>query len=171
MSLNGRIIPILAAGAMAALLSVTLAVPRAQAQSAAPTQQEQAAIDLVKQWFAAWQAGDADKMASYMSDKVEFRGIPSQPIRTGRAAFKQDTGRFIQLKPQITVTEAFAVGGVADTAVLIKRIDKITLNGQRRTIPLAAVFRVHDGKIEEWLDVPLVQLGNVAPPRAGIGVP
>src|SRR5579875_3848447 len=78
------------------------------AQSPAPTAQERAAIELVRQWFAAWQAGDANKMASLMSDNVEFRGLPNQPMRTGRDAFLMNTGRFIALKPSIRVTEALA---------------------------------------------------------------
>jgi uncharacterized protein (TIGR02246 family) len=139
---------------------------QAQAQAAAPTAQERAAIELVRQWFAAWQAGDATKMASLMSDNVEFRGIPNQPLRTGHDAFLMNTGRFIALKPNIHITEAVAVGGETGVAVLTKRIDRITLNGQARTVPLAAFFRVHDGKIEEWLDMPLVPLG---PPAGGRG--
>lgn len=59
-------------------------------------------------------------------------------------------------KPQIRLTETHAISGVTGTAVLTKRIDTIMLNGQVRTVPLAAFFRVHDGKIDEWLDMPLV---------------
>lgn len=164
-----KIIWIIQLGIALAALSITGAARPAHAQEAAPTAQEQAAIDVVKQWFAAWQEGDADKMASLMSENVEFRGIPNQPIRMGRDAFKQNTGRFIALKPHIHVTEAWAVGGSTGVAVLTRRVDRINLNGQERTVPLAAFFRVHDGKIEEWLDMPLVMLGR--PPGGARGAP
>src|SRR6185437_9080510 len=150
--------------ALALAFCLAGSVRQAHAQASAPTAQERAAIDVVRQWFAAWQAGDADKMASLMSDKVEFRGIPNQPLRMGRDAFLMNTGRFIALKPNIHITEAVAVGGQTVVAVLTKRIDRSTLNGQARTVPLAAFFRVHDGKIDEWLDMPLVPLGP--PPGA-----
>jgi len=164
----GKVIWVMQLGVALAALSLTGAAHIAYAQGAGPSAQEQAAIDVVKQWFAAWQNGDADKMASLMSENVEFRGIPDQPIRMGRDAFKQNTGRFIALKPHIHVTQAWAVGGATGVAVLTKRVDRINLNGQQRTVPLAAFFRVHDGKIEEWLDMPLVALGPLpAGRRAG----
>jgi len=47
---------------------------------------------------------------------------------------------------------------------LQKRVDTITINGKKREIPLAAFFRVKDGKIQAWLDMPLVILGP--PPGA-----
>jgi uncharacterized protein (TIGR02246 family) len=139
----------------------------ARAQTAKPTAQEQAAITVVKQWFAAWETGDPAKVASYMADDCEFRGIPTQPIRMGRDEFIKNTGRFIKAAPHVNVTEAVAVGGETGVAVLTKRIDQIKLNGQMRTIPLAAFFRVENGKIKEWLDMPLIPLGPVQPDEAG----
>src|SRR6185312_13827471 len=106
--------------ALALAFCLTGSVRQAHAQALAPTAQERAAIDVVRQWFAAWQAGDADKMASLMADKVEFRGIPNQPLRTGRDAFLKNTGRFIALKPNIHITEAVAVGGETGVAVLTR---------------------------------------------------
>jgi len=130
----------------------------------ASTAQERAAINVVKAWFAGWEAGDAQKMSSYMADNVEFRGIPNQPIRMGRDEFVKDVGRFIRLKPHVRITEAVAIGGATGTAVLTKRIDTIKINGKTRMVPLAAFFRVDHGKIQEWLDMPLIPLGP--PPGA-----
>jgi uncharacterized protein (TIGR02246 family) len=169
MSVIGTSIRSLTTMAAVGVLATMLIGSDARAQTQASTSQERAAINVVKQWFAAWQEGDADKMESYMSDNVEFRGIPNQPLRMGRDAFVQNTGRFIKLKPQIRITEAVAIGGATGTAVLTKRIDTIMLNGQERTVPLAAFFRVRDGKIEEWLDMPLIPLG--APPAGRRGAP
>ena len=148
----------LATALIGALLSVSIARP-SLAQTAPMTSQERAAVHVVREWFAAWETKDPEKVAAYMSPNVEFRGIPTQPMRRGRAAFIQNVGRFVRLGPTVHVTEVFAIGGATGTAVLTQRIDTITLNGRTRRVPLAAFFRVDHGEIQEWLDMPLVPLG------------
>jgi hypothetical protein len=49
---------------------------------------EQAAIKVVSDWTAAWQAKDPDKMASLVTDDIKFRLDPSEAtFRTGRERF------------------------------------------------------------------------------------
>jgi hypothetical protein len=49
---------------------------------------EQAAIKVVSDWTAAWQAKDPDKMAQLVTDDIKFRLDPSEAtFRTGRARF------------------------------------------------------------------------------------
>ena len=100
------------------------------------------------------------------------RRTPGRRRRRPRSAYEfvKNVGRFVDLKPRVDVTEAVAVGGATGTAVLAKRVDTIKLNGRVRTVPLAAFFRVEHGKIQEWLDMPLVPLGpppGAAGPRNG----
>jgi len=61
----------------------------AQSQpSRAPNTYEQAAIKVVSDWTAAWQAKDPDKMASLVTDDIKFRLDPSEAtFRTGRERF------------------------------------------------------------------------------------
>jgi limonene-1,2-epoxide hydrolase len=128
------------------------------AQSLQMSPEERAAVGVVREWCAAWEKKDPEKVASYMSPNVEFRGTPWSPLSRGRAAFVQQLGGVIRTGPGVRVTEAFAISGPAGIAVLIKRVDA---NTDGRVVPLAEFFFVSHGQIEQWLDEPLVQL---APP-------
>lgn len=137
----------------------------AEAQTRTLTKEEQAAIQVVNGWDAAWSTKDAEKMGAFMAENCEFREDPSEPeLKKGRARFVTDIKRLVELGITIKIVDTVAYGGEAGTAVLQKRVDTITINGKKRDIPLAAFFRVKDGKIQEWLDIPLVILGP--PPGA-----
>jgi hypothetical protein len=62
----------------------------AQSQPSKPLNTyEQAAIKVVSDWTAAWQAKDPDKMASLVTDDIKFRLDPSE------ATFRQGRERFL----------------------------------------------------------------------------
>ncbi len=137
----------------------------AEAQTRTLTKQERDAVQVVNAWDAAWAAKDAEKIGAFMAENCEFRADPSEPeLKKGRAQFISDIKRLVELGITMTIVDTVAYGGEAGTAVLQKRVDTITINGNKREIPLAAFFRVKDGKIQEWLDIPLVILGP--PPGA-----
>ena len=137
----------------------------AEAQTRTLTKEEQDAVQVVNGWDAAWATKDAEKIGAFMAENCEFRADPSEPeLKKGRAQFVTDIKRLVELGITIKIVDTVAYGGEAGTAVLQKRIDTITINGKKRDIPLAAFFRVKDGKIQEWLDIPLVILGP--PPGA-----
>ena len=137
----------------------------AEAQARAMTKEEQAAVQVVNGWDAAWATKDAEKIGAFMAQNCEFRLDPSEPeLKKGRAQFVTEMKRLVELGITIKIVDTVAYGGEAGTAVLQKRIDTISINGKSRDIPLAAFFRVKDGKIQEWLDIPLVTLGP--PPGA-----
>ena len=151
------------AGVLAAF-AVTGLAP-AEAQTRTLTKEEQDAVQVVNGWNAAWATKDAERMGAFMADNCEFREDPSETeLKKGRAQFVKDIKRLVELGITIKIVDTVAYGGEAGTAVLQKRIDTITINGKKRDIPLAAFFRVKDGKIQEWLDIPLVILGP--PPGA-----
>jgi limonene-1,2-epoxide hydrolase len=137
----------------------------AEAQTRTLTKEEQDAVQVVNGWDAAWATKDAEKIGAFMAEDCEFRADPREPeLKKGRAQFVTDMKRLVALGITIKIVDTVAYGGEAGTAVLQKRIDTITINGTPRDIPLAAFFRVKDGKIQEWLDIPLVILGP--PPGA-----
>ena len=137
----------------------------AEAQTRTLTKEEQDAVQVVNGWDAAWATKDAEKIGAFMAENCEFRADPSEPeLKKGRAQFVTDMKRLVELGITIKIVDTVAYGGEAGTAVLQKRVDTITINGKKRDIPLAAFFRVKDGKIQEWLDIPLVTLGP--PPGA-----
>ena len=168
------------------LFGITLAVlaafgmaARAEAQASKPLNTyEQAAIKVVSDWTAAWQAKDPDKMATLVTDDIKFRLDPSE------GTFNQGREKFL------CRMRGMAGGGGGLGGLIIKDAtyqatgDKVfVLVIQRRTdvlqgrggapgaaggpggaapaapppglagdIPVGAFFVVKNGKIAEWLD-------------------
>ena len=148
------------------------------AQTVANTPQERAAIDLARQWFAAWQTGDPDKIASatIVGDNIVFQGTPTEPVEMGRAAFREHVARLRGAK-SIEITQAMAIGGSSGTTVvLLKRNLTLSINGNDVTTPIVALVRVEGGKIQEWRDYLIEPLaprpgGRPGGPGAGPGGP
>jgi len=145
---------------------------------------EQRAKETVRGWVAAFSAMDADKAASYFEDDVQFRmeAALNRNIETGRENAHQQlsrlfarlsrtaaggTGPHIKGGP-IQLLEVDAVGGSKEVLVITRRIDSVTINGRLLRLPVGSFFRVNaqDGKIEEWLDIPLIAFNRNPPPAA-----
>jgi len=124
--------------------------------------QERDAVAVVKEWIAGWNAHDAQRIAALMSEDCVFRPDPRDPWAQGRDKFLDHVLKsgLMRFSAGLKLTEVLPVGGPGDTFVLTKRIDYLTrsMNGQN-SIPVAAFFRVKNGKIEEWLDEPIVAIG------------
>jgi ketosteroid isomerase-like protein len=131
---------------------------------------EQAALALVDQWVAAWNARDADRVASSMIEGVEFNtNFPQQVAEIGRDHFLRTRRRTITAGVQMRVGESLAVGGTRGAAVLIRRTDRVTVQGRQRETANAAFFWVENGRIRLWYDVPLdAQPRAAARPAAGV---
>jgi SnoaL-like domain len=149
---------------------------------------EQRAKQTVRDWVAAFGAGDADKAASYFEDDVQFRmeAALNRNIETGRENARQQLSRLFSRVSQgahggsgsggsgptvkggnIQLLQTEAVGGSKEVLVITRRIDHVTINGHALRLPVGSFFRVNaqSGKIEEWLDIPLIAF-NRNPPRA-----
>lgn len=159
--------------------SVLAAEPSTKA--AAPY--EQRAKETVRGWVAAFGAMDADKAASYFEDDVQFRmeAALNRNIETGRENAHQQLKRlFDRLSRRangnaprvqsgaIQLLEVDAVGGSKEVLVVTRRIDNVNMNGHPLALPVGSFFRVNaqDGKIEEWLDIPLIAFDRNPPPVA-----
>lgn len=140
-------------------------------QTTPMTPQERAAADLIREWFAAWEAKDPAKVASLLDENVEFRPTPAEPMQIGRATFLKQFRRVLEAGPREDVTVVYAVGGPTGTAVLTKRVDSLTLDGRTLVVPLAAFFRVDHGKIQEFLDIPLRVPGGARQGARGVEGP
>lgn len=145
---------------------------------------EQRAKETVRGWVAAFAAMDADKAASYFEDDVQFRmeAALNRNIETGRENAHQQLSRLFarlsraapenagaQIKGgAIQLLEVDAVGGSKEVLVITRRIDNVTINGRPLRLPVGSFFRVNaqDGKIEEWLDIPLIAFNRNPPPAA-----
>ena len=158
----------------------------AQSQpSSGPNSYEQAAIKVVSDWTAAWQAKDPDKMASLVTDDIKFRLDPSEAtFRTGRERFlcqmRQMAGGGGGLGGLIIKNPSYqAIGDKVYVLVIQRRTDVLQAppggrggapgaaggpGGGRAgglppelagDIPVGASFVVKNGKIAEWVDVTL----------------
>lgn len=151
---------LLISGGLGAIAAVVGVAPGAEA--AAYTDQEKDATKVVSDFFAAWSTRDPNQMASYVADDFQFRVTAAAPMLTGRDAFVDRVGKFMAgpVGKTITfmkhpVTESFAVGGPAGTAVLTKRIENRTVDGKQTPGTVAAMCWVVGGKIQAWYDFPL----------------
>ena len=121
-------------------------------------QQELDALKLVNAWDQAWNQKDVQKVASYMTDDVEF-GLPGM-IFKGRAQFLQEWVKQNMSGITYEIVSEYAAGDVNQTVVVQKRVDHATIGGNKMDLPFVGYFRVKGGKIIEWLDVPI---GNLPP--------
>ncbi|HVZ23000.1 MAG TPA: nuclear transport factor 2 family protein [Vicinamibacterales bacterium] len=145
---------------------------------------EQRAADTARGFIAAFGAQDADKAASYLEDDAQFRMevALNRNIETGRENARQqmhklfdrlshrtqgDTGPRVQ-GGNIQLVQTEAIGGSKEVLVITRRIDNVTINGRPLHLPVGSFFRVNGqtGKIEEWLDVPLIAFDRNPPPAA-----
>lgn len=118
--------------------------------------EEQAALDVVKNWVAAWNAKDPDKVASYMADDVQYSPYyPTYIAERGKTQFLQTRRRAIAQGVAMRIGQSLAVGGPRGYAVLVRRVDRFQSGGQQREVPAAAFFWIANGKIHTWLDFPL----------------
>ena len=157
----------------------------AQSQPSRPLNTyEQAAIKVVSDWTAAWQAKDPDKMASLVTDDIKFRLDPSEAtFRTGRERFlcqmRQMAGGGGGLGGLVIKNASYeAIGDKVYALVIQRRIDVLQAPPAARggapggagapggragglppeltgDIPVGASFVVKNGKIAEWVDVTL----------------
>jgi len=166
--------------ALCALAAFGMAA-RAEAQSQ-PSRSlntyEQAAIKVVSDWTAAWQAKDPDKMAQLVTDDIKFRLDPSEAtFNTGREKFlcrmRGMAGGGGGLGGLIIKDASYqATGDKVYVLVIQRRTDVIQGRGGAPgaaggpggaapaapppglagDIPVGAFFVVKNGKIAEWLD-------------------
>ena len=117
---------------------------------------EQAGLEVVKNWVAAWNAKDPDKVASYMADDLEYSTYyPRYITELGKAHFLEGHRRNITQGVSMRIDKSLAIGGNKGTAVMIRRVDRFSVDRRQREVPNAALFWVADGKITKWIDVPL----------------
>jgi limonene-1,2-epoxide hydrolase len=163
------------------LIGRSVLAQNASAKSAAPY--ERRAVDTVRAFVAAFDAKDADKAVSNFEDDVQFRMevALNRNIEIGRENARQQLHRLFDRVSataqsgdgprvrggKIELVQAEAVGDSREVLVITRRIDNVTINGRPLHLPVGSFFRVNaqTGKIEEWLDIPLVAFDRNPPPK------
>ncbi len=114
---------------------------------------------LVHDFLASWQSGDIDKVMSYFAPDVYYANHPSlsgpDPVVKGLDNIRAFLGPFLRKDP---LTVPFTFHTVIDNViagadgVAIERHDVFDFGALHLSVPVAAMFRVKNGKITYWVD-------------------
>lgn len=133
----------LAAGAGAIALA-GLARP---AEGAELTAGEQANVQLVNDFCAAWPGHDLDRLMAYFADDGAYRMTETTELADGREAVAARIQTILNSVVRFDVLESFARGPM----VINERIDYFT-NFAIKSWHGVGVFFIRDGKIVDWYD-------------------
>jgi hypothetical protein len=97
----------------------------------------------VRNWFAAWQAGDALLLGGVVDPNVVYRTAGSNDFVKGRANLLRGVCGLIG--GQRRLTELYPIGADFDTLLLA---ETVTAQGTR----YASLFRVQKNLVTEWID-------------------
>ncbi|MBS1816518.1 MAG: nuclear transport factor 2 family protein [Acidobacteria bacterium] len=114
---------------------------------AAPTPAEQANIQVVKDFCAAWPSHDLDRILSFFADNGSYRMTETMEPTKGREALIARITTILNNVNQFEILDTWARGPM----VINERIDRFS-NFQLRSWHGVGVFLVKDRKIVEWYD-------------------
>jgi limonene-1,2-epoxide hydrolase len=101
---------------------------------------------LVRAFVAAWEHRDTPFILECLTEDAVYHSVPLSPIE-GKGAVAAWVRGFADKPPgRLEVHHQVASGDV----VTNERTDVISLNGRRVTLPICAVFEIHDGRIAAW---------------------
>lgn len=139
-------------GAVLALLACLVLTPAARAQDAG-------GVKVVRDFLASWNAGDIDKVMSYVGDDVRYENIPPlgpEGVMVGKDKMRAFLADFFAKNPLIVPmtfrTEIKRVIADAKGGVAVERVDHQTIASKEYPLAVAAFFTVKDGKIVSWTD-------------------
>ena len=120
---------------------------------------ESAESKLVHEFFESWHAGDIDKVMSFLAPDVYYANHPSlsgaDPVIKGLDKIRAFLGPFLRKDP-LTVPFTFRteINNViaSEGGVAIERHDVFDFGDLHLSVPVAAMFRVKNGKITYWVD-------------------
>ena len=110
---------------------------------------ENAAVDLIRRFCAAWGTEDLDTIVGYFTDDAVYHNMPVAPV-VGPAQIRATIEGFTTGVESVEF-EVRAIAGVGDT-VLTERLDVFVLPNGRIELPVMGTFEVRDGKIAAWRD-------------------
>jgi limonene-1,2-epoxide hydrolase len=133
------------------------------ADAAAPTPEETANVQLVKEFCAAWARKDLARIESALAENVAVRWSERSPWINGKAvAFERMKGILERPgveKVELELVETYPKGPL----VLNDRWDRTVRNGKMTQHRLASIFFVKDGRIVEWVDYDLPDPKTIRP--------
>jgi limonene-1,2-epoxide hydrolase len=128
------------------------------------------AVAVVNAWDAAWPSQDPQKIGALMAEDVYYSDNEKGPLKKGREQFEAQYAGWSKMIRYYDIKETYAAGDVGGAVVLQKRIDHTNRGG----LPYTGVFKVKDGKITFWVDLPIAKMPPIPPdaaPPGGAGAP
>ena len=114
---------------------------------AAWTSAEQANVQAVTAFCAAWPSHDLDKLMAFFADNGAYRVSETQEPNKGKQAVRDRIKSFLDRVDKFEVLDTLAKGPM----VFNERIDHFT-GGPLKSWHGVGVFFLKDGKIVEWYD-------------------
>ncbi len=106
-------------------------------------------IDVVRDFCAAWEARDQQRILDAFTDDGVYHNIPLQPA-VGKAAIAALLG--VILAPASSVKFEIRHIAAAGDVVLTERVDRFVMGGKTVELPVMGAFEVRGGKIAAWRD-------------------
>lgn len=107
------------------------------------------AIRTVRDFCAAWEARDQQRILEAFTDDAVYHNIPMQPAK-GKDAIKGLLGMILGPATEVEF-EIVNIVGEGDV-VMTERVDKFHMGERTIELPVMGVFEVREGKIAAWRD-------------------
>ena len=129
------------------LAAVALTGMGRSSEAAEPTALEQANMQVVKDFCAAWPSHDLEKILAFFADNGAYRMTETMEPAKGREALRARIKTIITNVDVFEILDTFARGPM----VVNERIDRFS-NFSLKSWRGVGVFFLKDGKIVEWYD-------------------
>jgi limonene-1,2-epoxide hydrolase len=106
-------------------------------------------IDVVRDFCAAWEARDQQRILDAFTDDGVYHNMPLDPA-VGKAAIAALLG--VILSPASDVKFEIRQIAAAGDVVLTERIDRFVMGGKTVELPVMGAFEVRGGMIAAWRD-------------------
>jgi len=105
---------------------------------------------VVREFIAAWNANDIDRVMTFFTDDCVYHNIPVAPV-TGKEAILGVVQSFAGAATGID-WELHQIAETESGVVLTERTDKFELGGKWIALGVMGSFELRDGKICAWRD-------------------
>ena len=106
---------------------------------------------VVNDFIATFGKLDLEALMSFFTEDAVYHNIP-WPAATGRSAIRKVLEGFFKdmnmTAAKFEVRYQVAYGNI----VMNERVDTLTINGKKVSLPVMGVFEIENGKIKAWRD-------------------
>lgn len=106
--------------------------------------------DTIRNFLAAFNAQDIDRVVSFFADDAVYHNIPTQPVH-GSDAIRTSISAYASPADAID-WQLLAIGEAEDGTVLTERLDRVDFGGSWVELPVMGAFELAEGKITAWRD-------------------